>query len=312
MEDHPPPKVSSGSLAWFLGITFALSWSTAAVIYFSNITYGSATSLALVATLYMWAPGIAAIAVAWRSDEKIRNQLGVFVGRLRWVAFAWLFPLILVALTIGVSAVLPGVAVTPDPATFLQQTGVTDAQASDMLAMLDSVPVPAYVLFAAQGIAAGLTINAIASLGEELGWRGFMLSALAPLGFWKVSLITGAIWGVWHAPLIAQGHNFPDRPIAGIVTMTVACIAMSPVLTYLTLRARTVLAAAFFHGTLNGVGSIALIYLATTEPLIASPVGLAGAAASVIALGGCVVHDRITSAGRIISSQPLTPWLSRR
>ena len=36
------------------------------------------------------------------------------------------------------------------------------------------------------------------------------------MGFLKTSVLTGFIWGVWHAPIILQGHNYPQHPVAGV------------------------------------------------------------------------------------------------
>ncbi len=296
---------------WFLALTFAVSWTTAAILYISPIEYGSAASLVLVALGYMWAPGIAAIVVAFRSQDGVREQLGMFLGRLRWVVLAWMLPVALVGLTVIVGTALPGVAFSSDPSAFLEQAGMTGAEIDAAMAMLEAIPVPAFVLFAAQGLAAGLTINALAALGEELGWRGLLLHALAPLGFWKTSLTTGAIWGFWHAPLIVQGHNFPGSPLAGVVMMTVACTVLAPLMTYVTVRAGTVMAAAFFHGTLNGVGTVSLIYLAGADPLLVSPVGVAGVGAAGVALILCIAHDRWTPSGRITDGAPLQLWVPR-
>ncbi len=295
----------------FLAITFAISWTVAAVIYISPISYGSAASLVLVAIGYMWAPGFAALFVAWRSPTSVRRLLGLYLGRLRWVALAWTLPVALVGVTIGVGALFPGIAFTTDPTAFLRQAGLSADEVATAMALLDAVPLPAFVLFAAQGLAAGLTINAVAALGEELGWRGLLLHALAPLGFWKASLVIGAIWGIWHAPLIVQGHNYPGAPIAGAIMMTVACTALAPVLTYVTVRAGTVFAAAFFHGTLNGVGTVSLIYLAGADPLIASPVGVAGIVAAMVLLAACLMHDRRSSSGSITTGEPLVLWVRR-
>src|SRR5690606_10039592 len=55
---------------------------------------------------------------------------------------------------------------------------------------------------------AAITVNAFVAFGEELGWRGFLVPALRPLGTWPALLISGAIWGLWHAPVILLGYNF--------------------------------------------------------------------------------------------------------
>jgi hypothetical protein len=138
--------------------------------------------------------------------------------------------------TIGIGTLLPDVTITTDYGTFLRGLGLPEAQIEASLAALEAVPIP--VSFVLQGPVAGLTINALAALGEELGWRGLLLRELSPLGFWRVSLLAGLVWGIWHAPLIVQGHNFPDAPYVGIVMMTAWTITVTPVFTYIAVRAR--------------------------------------------------------------------------
>ena len=67
-------------------------------------------------------------------------------------------------------------------------------------------------------------------MGEELGWRGFLLPKLLPIGQWKAILVSGLIWGFWHAPVIAQGHNFPRHPYWGILVMMFACMLLGGII----------------------------------------------------------------------------------
>ena len=39
-------------------------------------------------------------------------------------------------------------------------------------------------------------------IGEEFGWRSYLLEKLRPLGRRKSLLISGAIWSLWHIPLV--------------------------------------------------------------------------------------------------------------
>ena len=59
-----------------------------------------------------------------------------------------------------------------------------------------------------QGLAAGLTVNGLFAFGEEYGWRGVLADELRPLGLARASLLTGVLWGLWHAPIIILGHNY--------------------------------------------------------------------------------------------------------
>ena len=51
-------------------------------------------------------------------------------------------------------------------------------------------------------------LNGIPTFGEEFGWRAYLQWKLMPLGGRKAVLLTGVIWGVWHWPVIAMGHNY--------------------------------------------------------------------------------------------------------
>jgi membrane protease YdiL (CAAX protease family) len=129
-----------------------------------------------------------------------------------------------------------------------------------------------------QGLVAGPTINAIAGFGEELGWRGMLQKEFAPLGFWKASLLVGVIWGVWHAPLILQGHNYPEHPRTGVLMMILWCALLGPVFSYVRLKARSVLAAAVMHGSVNATFGLAIMVVKGGNDLVVGVTGVSGLA----------------------------------
>jgi membrane protease YdiL (CAAX protease family) len=74
-----------------------------------------------------------------------------------------------------------------------------------------TLPQPALfwpILFLVSSLVAPF-INSLFGLGEEIGWRGFLLPRLLPLGKPRAYLLLGVIWGIWHAPLIVVGFNYP-------------------------------------------------------------------------------------------------------
>jgi len=301
-------QVDRRKVSAFLALAFGISWTSAAVLYLTEVDLGTLGGIALVTLTFMWAPAIAAVVVQWRSSESIRTGCGLRLGRLRWVGIAWLTPVALIAAMIGIGVLLPDVTVTTDYSAYLLDLGLTQQQADAAVAQLTATPLPPVLLLVLQGLIAGLTINALAALGEELGWRGLLLNELSPLGFWKVSGITGVIWGIWHAPIILQGHNFPDAPVAGVFMMTGAMVAMAPVYTYLTVRAESVLAATFFHGAFNGLGALSLVYLTGAGNLLIGPVGVVGILAALLLTIVCIVHDRFVAANAITTGEALSPW----
>lgn len=100
--------------------------------------------------------------------------------------------------------------------------------------------------------------------GEEFGWRGYLIPQLEKLMPTPAAVIVGgAVWGVWHAPLTVQGHNFgvdyPGFPYLGILFMTLDCIFMGAFLTYITKKTSSVWPAAIAHGINNGGGVMLLL-----------------------------------------------------
>lgn len=122
---------------------------------------------------------------------------------------------------------------------------------------------------------------ALAAFGEELGWRGFLLKELGYLGFWKSSAIIGLIWGIWHAPLIIQGHNYPQHPIQGVFMMTIFCLLLSPIICFVRLKSKSVIAAAIFHGSLNSTSGLAIMLIKGGSDLT---IGITGTAGFIILL----------------------------
>ena len=149
-------------------------------------------------------------------------------------------------------------------------------------------------LQAAQGLLLAGLLNLIPSLGEEWGWRGYMmprlLKTMKPL---PALLLGGVIWGLWHAPLTAIGHNYgtgyPGFPWTGIAMMCLFCVTVGTLLTWLTERTGSCIPAAVAHGAVNGTSSLGLLLTADGgNPFVGPmPTGIIGAvpwiAAAVLA-----------------------------
>ena len=149
-------------------------------------------------------------------------------------------------------------------------------------------------LVAVQTVVVGGTINAVPALGEETGWRGWLLGALAPLGAWRAVALTGAVWGLWHAPLIAMGYEYAYQvPAAvGIALFTLFCMGFGTLLAWLRTWSGSVLPAAITHGTFNACALFPMNLLApghTWRMVTSSMMGLPGvlffALVAVVLLG---------------------------
>jgi membrane protease YdiL (CAAX protease family) len=102
-----------------------------------------------------------------------------------------------------------------------------------------------------------LLLNPILSFmfffGEEYGWRGYLQGELVKLGKVQGLLLVGVIWGVWHTPIIAMGHNYPGYPLIGSALMVLCTIVLSFLFGFAVLKSGSVWVAAFLHGVNNNV-----------------------------------------------------------
>lgn len=97
------------------------------------------------------------------------------------------------------------------------------------------------------------------TFGEEFGWRGYMNQKMEPLlGSTGTVIVGGIIWGLWHAVLTVEGHNFgkdyDGYPRLGILLMCFFCTYMGIVLMWLTKKTGSIYPAAIMHAANNNVG----------------------------------------------------------
>lgn len=264
---------------------------------FALVSWTADVSMIVLAPAYMFTPMLAGIVTCMVGSPSF-EQAGLRFPRrrLRWLAIAAVVPIVLVLLGTGLALLLPGVEFVPD-ANPLTGEGTefapADAADADQPAgpSLPDWPLNLLVTIVA-AVVTGATINAALAFGEEFGWRGVFLTELAPYGFWTASAVIGLVWGLWHAPVILEGYNYPTTdPVVGVGVMTAACLAMSPVYTYITVRAKSVIAPAIFHGTFNAFGATLLVFAQGGSELVVNPVGaigiaVFGLAAAAIAISG--------------------------
>ena len=118
---------------------------------------------------------------------------------------------------------------------------------------------------------AGLTVNAIFAMSEEMMWRGYLANAFAELTFFKKYTMIGVLWGLWHIPLIAQGYNYGiENVLPGSVLFVGFCVIMSLVLGFVVERTRSVWLAAVLHGTFNGFSSAVPLFIVGGSSLTTS------------------------------------------
>jgi membrane protease YdiL (CAAX protease family) len=103
------------------------------------------------------------------------------------------------------------------------------------------------------------------SLGEEIGWRGFLLPALlgrmSPL--WA-SLALGVVWGLWHLPIDLYA-GFGVEGLGAILMRVIYVLPLSVVFTWFYFHTNgSLLIAMFLHTSLNIMGDLGLSRFQTT------------------------------------------------
>lgn len=123
----------------------------------------------------------------------------------------------------------------------------------------------------------------IFALGEEIGWRGYLLPILLKLTSQrKAVLLHGLLWGLAHSPLIYFGFNYGmdywGAPWSGILMMTLVCIVLGTWLAYVTNRSESIIPAVILHGASNVIGEMAaFVSFMKISPLLGpNPTGLIG------------------------------------
>jgi membrane protease YdiL (CAAX protease family) len=254
----------------FLAFCFGISWLSAGIFYLCGIDYQSVWGF-LFATVYMFFPLISVLLTQLVTGEKPLSDIGISFRLNKWWWLGWLVIIPLpILLSLPVSALFPGVSIGTDNDSLKQTLDAMQAQGMPL------GPWGVGIITLLSGFVAGLTINALFAFGEESAWRGFLHRLLKGKGFWKECLIIGVIWGIWHAPLILMGHNYPEHPVPGVFMMVAFCVLVTPLMVFIRERSGSVIMAAIAHGTINALGGLPILYLIGYKELLSGITGLAG------------------------------------
>ena len=287
----------------FILLTFLISWSVALAAYLLHITYGSILSFVIIAVCYMPAPAYATLILQKLVYRGSLKPYGFTFKNLslRWllittVGFAW-FIVLGTFVVIGVLGNVFGVALFgridfSEAAVLHQITIFTHGAFGDLPQHFPIPPVATFLLSLVQGVIAGFTINLPFAFGEELGWRGLLLRETQESGLLKSNVFIGVVWGLWHAPIIVQGHNFPGHPLAGILMMTLFTTSLSFPMAYCRFKSRTILGPSALHGMFNPLGVLTVFFVVGANPLFGFVAGIAGIAVILLLTAGICFFDK--------------------
>lgn len=197
----------------------------------------------LYVTGAMWSPGLAALLTKRLFDEPI-SELPWKWGGSRFAWLAYLIPIAYALPVYLITWLTPlGGFLEPD---FLSRTAT-------QMGWSGYPPACTLFLFVFLTATIGLVGKTSRALGEEIGWRGFLVPELNKVvGFTGVSVISGLMWAAYHFPVLLFGDYNKGAPAwYSLICFTAMVVADSFVLAWLTLRSNSLWPAAIFHGSHN-------------------------------------------------------------
>jgi membrane protease YdiL (CAAX protease family) len=286
----------------FILLAFLISWSVSLAAYLLHIPYGSVLYFIILGVLIMPGPAYATLILQKIVYRETLTRYGFTLKGVSWrllliatVGFVWFIVLgtFAVIFILGnISGLTAFGKVDFSEAAFLHQLTIFSRGAFGPVPQhLPIPPVVIFLLALGQGAIAGSTLNLPSTLGEELGWRGLLLRETQSWGFLRSNLFIGVVWGLWHAPIIAQGHNYPGHPVAGIFMMTLFTVVLSFPMAYCRFKSRTIVGPGMLHGILNALGPLTALFVAGANPLFGFVAGVAGIAVILLLTIGICLFD---------------------
>ncbi len=291
-------KLETRRILIFIGITFLVTCVYCfCVVYPLNNSVDAFQNMDILKTLLMTAvmffPAIGVLLTRLLTKEGFKNAWlrPHFKGNIGTYLLAYFGPGVLTVLGAVIYFLL-------FPESFDPELGYLRSTLEAAGVDADTSPVSPSSVILSQMLTAlflGPIMNFVTCFGEEWGWRGYLLPKMAEkLPTVPMLLVNGIIWGLWHAPLTAIGHNYGvgywGFPYTGIAAMCLFCIIMGVFLSYVSMKTKSCIPAVLAHGAINSIGAIGLYFTADGGNRFVGPApfGIVGAipfiAAAVIML----------------------------
>ncbi len=242
----------------FIALTFILTWIVFLLVPICGLTYGSGAAVVILAVA-MFMPALSNLLTRLITKEGFGNMYlrPHFKGHVKEYLLLYFGPTALLILS-GVLyfLIFPG-SFDPELTTL---KGMVASSGKQGLAVSTLLIVQALIF-----VVIGPIVNIIPTMGEELGWRGYLLPKLRIFLSDRTALIiTGVIWGIWHLPVIVMGHNYGTGywgyPWLGILDMIVFCVVLGIIEGYISIKLESAIPAAMIHSTVNAGAALPSIF----------------------------------------------------
>lgn len=262
-------KIDKKGIFWFLFLTFVSTFLAEFWLMFKGYSFTGVPAISgqLTVAAAMFFPGISAFIVRKFITKEGFKDAGLKLGPKKYYLYVYLLIPVLFALIYGLTW-LTGQAPDFSLQSFLSQYKISTLPTS-----------PAIIILAIfiSSITFAPLLNSIPAFGEEFGWRGYLLPKLLPLGAKKAFIISGIIWGLWHAPLILMGYRYGAYTFIGIIFFCVLLIFLGTYIGYLRIVSGSSYLAGFAHGVFNAQAyGVWVLLFPNVNPLLGGFAGLTG------------------------------------
>jgi membrane protease YdiL (CAAX protease family) len=234
-----PPRSTYRKIIWFIIWLIVFSAPVSAFIVHLG------TQPPMTSRMIMWCPGAAALMACLVCKVPIRS-LGWSWPKARFVSWGYFLPLLYaVPVYVLVWLLIPGSFswasyVAPLARDYHLHSHV------DAFGLLFGIP--ATLVFIVIGTMAW-------ALGEELGWRGFLVPLVhEKLGLVGTGVTTGLLWAVWHYPsLLGSSYNAGTYPPYEVGCFTLMVVSMGVVMAWLRLASGSIWPCVLLHAVHNSL-----------------------------------------------------------
>jgi membrane protease YdiL (CAAX protease family) len=233
------PKGPIAQVMLYLLLVYAFS----SVFYFLVLrahTLGAAGGLYVVGI--MWCPALAAAATL-KLNRRPLEDLGWKWPQSTYAAMSWYVPLLYATIAYAIVWVT-GLGGFPNHEMMQQLVERMGLRTSPVISTV------VYVLLVGSF---GLVPSLARALGEEIGWRGFLVPELFKTrGFTSTALISGVAWSCWHYPVLIWGDYNAGTPTwYGLTCFTVMVVSISFVFAWMRLKSGSLWTGAILHASHN-------------------------------------------------------------
>lgn len=220
----------------FLLATFLFSYALQFYVIFNGGIHEFGTG---VLVGLMWIPGM--VSLFFRTINKDWKDIGLKLGSIKFHLLAFFVPCIGAFFSAFICSLF-------------------DIR---VMSLPEGVPISKITLQFTLVFIMGL----FAALGEEIGWRGYLVPKVYDTKIKYPTIFTGLVWALWHIPIVAfSGYYETLSPLMVILLYTAAIFGFNYFINWLRMASGSMWVATLTHASYNFFFQTFWLYLLFKEP----------------------------------------------